>query len=498
MKPADLKTKLQLGEDQHVEFKADCRNPDVVGRTICAFLNSGGGTVICGVTDKRELSGVADAEKGRKQLEAVLAKGLSPKAPVWVIAQEVDGVSLVVADVPAGKDVPYAFEDVVYLRQGDATRRAEIATIRDMVLRRSTEPERWERRLSPCAADTDTDAQEVLATVEVIQRTRQFKFRDTTDLSMVLDDLSMAHFGRLTQGGAVVFGKNPTRFFPHVGARAVCFAQDKADAVFQNVKTFGGPLVPVLDQLFEFIVLNTPTVARFQTGRLQRQDETLYPLDAVREGLVNALVHRDYAISGSTVRVYIYPGRLEIMNPGSLPTGITPETLLTREHTSVLRNPDIANVLYLRGFMEMLGRGSLMILDSCRKRGLPDPVWTTNGSSVTLTLHAPKNTGKTIADGTKSALSGHQVDILRNCLQDNTLVDLMAIAKRTDRTKFNGRVRHAGAMPAGLYPAAVRPWHALQRRLQRRRDGSAIRRRAKEHSRFSRLLLQLQPGAVRE
>jgi ATP-dependent DNA helicase RecG len=158
------------------------------------------------------------------------------------------------------------------------------------------------------------------------------------------------------------------------------------------MKSFEGPLVPVLEQVYDFIIRNTPTTATFPKNELQRRDEFLYPPEAIREGLVNAFAHRDYTDSSGGIAVHIYPKRLEIWNSGSLPEGITPKTLIIG-HLSVLRNPDIAHVLYLRGFMEKVGRGSVLILRKCKERGLAEPVWTSDEKTgVTLTFFAPEVT----------------------------------------------------------------------------------------------------------
>jgi ATP-dependent DNA helicase RecG len=92
------------------------------------------------------------------------------------------------------------------------------------------------------------------------------------------------------------------------------------------------------------IIRNTPTNSTFSKNGLRRQDEFLYPPEAIREGLVNAFAHRDYTDSSGGIAVHIYPKRLEIWNSGSLPEGITPARLING-HLSVLRNPDIAHVL---------------------------------------------------------------------------------------------------------------------------------------------------------
>jgi hypothetical protein len=112
-----------------------------------------------------KLVGVPDAESEARRVEQMLIERLSPKALVWVGVQQIAGVSLVLVEAPAGKDLPYAFEDVVYLRIGSETRKAGAAAIREMVVRKSAEPERWERRLSTCATGSDVETGEVQAAV---------------------------------------------------------------------------------------------------------------------------------------------------------------------------------------------------------------------------------------------------------------------------------------------------------------------------------------------
>ena len=187
-----------------------------------------------------------------------------------------------------------------------------------------------------------------------------------------------------------MFGRNPAKRLPQVRVRAAYFASDKASNTFRDMKSFEDPLVLVLEQAYDFIIRNIPTTAAFPKNGLQRRDEFIYPPEAIREGLVNAFAHRNYADYSGGITVHIYPKRLEIWNSGSLPEGITPKTLI-RGHLSVLRNPDIAHVLYLRGFMEKVGRGGVLILRKCKERGLAEPVWTSDKKTgVTLTFFASK------------------------------------------------------------------------------------------------------------
>nr|WP_095068653.1 ATP-binding protein [Pseudomonas sp. Irchel 3A18] len=123
-------------------------------------------------------------------------------------------------------------------------------------------------------------------------------------------------------------------------------------------------MAEVIEQLFTFIRRNTPSRARFSNDRTQREDIPLYPEVAIREGIVNAFAHRDYSSFSGGIKVEISPAQVKIWNSGTLPEGVSADQL-QHGHISVLRNPDIAHILYLLGYMEKLGRGSVLICQAC-------------------------------------------------------------------------------------------------------------------------------------
>ncbi|WP_292426155.1 Fic family protein [Methanoregula sp.] len=392
MKLDRIKEVLLLGEGQSIEFKSGCQNIEAIGRVISGFLNtSSGGYVVCGINDAGEILGVDDAEVACKTLEQALEKDLSPKTLVSVQIQKVQGKNLIVLEVPAGKDQPYAFEDVIYLRDGVETRKADVATIRDLVLRRQVEPERWERRFSSANTDKDLAGEEIHSAVTDINKTERLRFRDADNPITVLEDLSVFKYGHLTNGGDVLFTTNPALRYPQIRVRAARFSTDKTDDIYPDTKFFEGPLVTLLDDVIGFIRRNTPTSSHFKEDVLKREDKNLYPSSAIREGLVNAFAHRDYSDFSGGISVTIYPDRLEIENSGKFPEGVTPDKLAVG-HISVLRNPDIAHVLYLRGFMEKMGRGSVLIQKVCADSGLPRPQWSQNERGVMLTFFASSKT----------------------------------------------------------------------------------------------------------
>ena len=416
MKMGAIRELLSLGEGQSVEFRSDCQDIGVIGQVVCGFLNTSGGYVVCGVDERGTVIGVDAAGELVKSLEQRLQQGLSPGTLVSVQVREVGGKELLVVEVPAGKDLPYAFENVIYLRKGQVTRKADVETIRDMVLRKQVEPERWERRFSPADINEDLDREEVHSLVRAVSMRPWFRFRDSENPVMVLEDLAVSRYGRLTNAGDVLFGANPAMRYPQVRVRAACFTTGGADDTYLDMKPFEGPLVPVLESVYNFILRNTPTISRFGKNDLERRDEPLYPPAAIREGLVNAFAHRDYSDFSGGIVVRVYSSRLEIWNSGKFPEGVTPDSL-SSGHISVLRNPDIAHVLYLRGYMEKMGRGSVMIRRACAERGLPLPQWSEDDRGVTLTFFSPNVAMEVVTAGTGEVATEVTTEVTTEVMQ---------------------------------------------------------------------------------
>jgi len=422
MKIEKIKEILHLGEGPDIEFKARCPDADAIGPVVGGLLNSSaGGFIVCGIDESGEVTGVDDAGALVKTLEHALEKDLSPATLVEIHVQNMQDKDLIVIEVPAGRDPPYAYQNSIYKRTRGETQKADVETIRDLVFRRQVEPERWERRFSSADPDTDLDYKEIETAINSISETERLQL-DNHILPAIsfLEKLSVFKYGRLTNGGDVLFTTNPAIRNPQIRVRAGRFTTNKTDDKYQDLKSFEGPLVPLLDDVLGFIQRNTPTSSDFTTDDLKRQDTSLYPPVAIREGLVNAFAHRDYSNFSGGIIISIYPNRLEIENTGAFPPGVTPETL-AKGHVSILRNPDIAHVLYLRGFMEKIGRGSILIMSACTERGLPIPKWEQTEQGVRLTFFAFPGTQEItqeINPGIKQMLNVLEGDMSRRELQD--------------------------------------------------------------------------------
>ena len=382
----EIKELLSLGETQNIEFKASWRNVDAMGKTICSFLNTSGGYLIIGIEDNGTILGIENTQNIQKFEEEIIKK-LAPKALVSFEEQILDDKKVWIVEVPQGADLPYSYDNNVFVRYGETTRQADIETIKDMILRRQIEPERWERRFSDADITKDLDENEIKATLRSDKHDKILTYsRGDTSVEM-LEYLGFIKYGRLTCGGDLLFCINPAKRFPQARVKAVCYKSDKIDNDYIDMKSFEGPIIHNLERVFSFILRNIPNQMKFSSNSLTREEKPIYPPEAIREGLVNAFAHRDYADFRGSILVQIFADRLEIHNSGRFLDGITSDTI-AKGQISLLRNPDIAHTLYTRKYMEKLGRGGMLIRKACQEYGLVEPKWSEDTNGVTLTFFA--------------------------------------------------------------------------------------------------------------
>ncbi len=362
----------------HFEPQSLNATSEDVARTVCAFLNTGGGTILAEAGPSLEAARLRHSE-----IEKALRQLIKPPA-FWSVAVEPAGHDyFCIVDVPAGRDRPYTVEGAIFVRQESRTVRAAANEIRSIVESSFSGAERWERHLMPEAGVGKLDKELILKTAEQARAKRNFSFSRPDRAESVLAELGLYRQNSITNAAEVLFGRRPAIQFPQVRARVTVYQADKGGDFIDN-RTFEGPLFRMLEEVFSTIRQHTPVASVFRGG-LRRSDQPAFPEEAVREGLVNAFAHRDYADFSGGIAVDLYPSRLVIWNSGELPPGIKIGDL-KREHPSMPRNPDITQVLYLREYMERVGRGTQNIVKWCREAGLPPPKWSVDAPGVTLTL----------------------------------------------------------------------------------------------------------------
>jgi ATP-dependent DNA helicase RecG len=376
---------LAKDESLRLAFVSSLQDHESVARTVCAMLNSKGGTILVGVKDRASMSKhLSDADVN--SLKNLLCEQISPRILFTVTLDSLSGGQVVTVEVPTGADRPYVCNGSVYIRKGAKTIVADAASIRDMVLQQAHKIERWERRISSELKIDDLDSQLLRETVLRAQNRRGYHFADADNQQAVLEILALARHGQLTNAADVLYGQDVALRHPQTRLRAVCYKTDRGDD-FIDEQLFEGPAFYLLDKAMDFLKRHVVIASQFPPDQLSRATLSQYPFNSLREGLVNALVHRDFAAFSGSLSLSIYRDRIEIWNSGQLAAGLTWQKLRSPTHESILINPDICYVFFLHELMERVGRGTYKIVQECREMGLPKPRWENTSSGVRLTFY---------------------------------------------------------------------------------------------------------------
>lgn len=372
-------------QESHIE-KVRAFDLQSLAQHICAFLNGDGGVLEVGVDPQGHLVGVSsdedEAREAARQLEEFVGVHLSPRAAYSISPEQVEGRFILVVQVPAGSQPPYSIRGQIWLRVGAASQKATGEQLSAWLLRARPQSVRWERQSAPGATLDDLDLEEIERAGREATK-HHFSNEKRLEAAQLLDAWGLLDYGTPTNAALVLFGRAPARRFPQTRVRLTHFVSQERD-VF-TTRVLEGHLFDLLPGIMEFLQLHLPPVSRLSSSSLLRQERTLYPFPALREAILNALVHRDYGAFDGGVSLSIYPDRLEIWNSGDLPQGLTLSDIPVGG-ISRPRNPDIAYVLFQVGLIERLGIGGRQIVSACHKAGLPSPEWMRRGGGILLTF----------------------------------------------------------------------------------------------------------------
>lgn len=376
---ATLKRLLLAGESDTVEFKVATPRYDVLGKVVCAFLNQRGGAILLGVGDAGDILGCTASGTYIAQLKSVLAEKISPAATLAISSQEVEGKRIVIVEVPEGGAKPYVFSGTIYVRTGSNTRKADASQIGAMISPTPgwIETTRWERLPALGIRLSDLD----LATLAVIRERLEVRMGfQSTDNMAFLERMGLASNGTLHNSAVILFGSNPALRYPQIAATAKRYTGRARKRLVDRLDLERNALATV-DDLIAFVAE--------AAQKLQRRDRiregASIPMMSVREGILNAVMHRDYSAYNGGVRVSVFETQIEIWNSGTLPPGLTIEDL-SRPHPSIPVNPDTAQLFFAQGLVETIGSGTLRMIDECGKLGLPAPRWSTESGGLQVTV----------------------------------------------------------------------------------------------------------------
>jgi ATP-dependent DNA helicase RecG len=341
---------MRFKESETVELKQTV--VDDVKKEVVAFANSEGGTLYIGVADNGEVIGIPDVDEVILQVNNMLRDSIKPDIAMFAQsgAEMVDGKTIITVTVQRGTERPYYLAgkglrpEGVYVRHGTASVPATDTAIRRMI--RETDGESYEE-LRSLNQDLTFDA----AKTEFTRRNVAFGAAQMGTLGLLNSDRIYMNLGLLLSDQCAHSIK-------------VAVFQDDSMRIFKDRREFDGSLFKQLHDAYTFVDMNNPIRATFD--KLLRIDTRDYPEDAVREALLNAIAHREYAMSGS-ILVKMFPDRIEIISVGGLIRDIELADIMSGY--SICRNPLLAGVFYRLQLIEAYGTGMPKIFEAYASSG---------------------------------------------------------------------------------------------------------------------------------
>ncbi len=371
MTKTELLELIKNGENSGVEFKRDTIENRALAKELVAFANLRGGRVILGVDDDASVVGIARDRLEEWVMTACRDKIRPELIPYYEIVRDVEpGKDVAVVQVDRGWVVHHVWHNnhrTYYIRVGTLSREASAEELERLFQRRGSF--RLELRGVSGSSLEDFDYRRLYDYFHRV-RSQDTPGRDdayawqilllNTEFLIEEEDRKPA-----TVAALLLFCPNPNRYLPQAGIDAVAYPGKEKDYAAKERLSIRGPMTALsgsdgivenglVEQAVEFVRRNTGVAAELADG-VRREQKWTYPEEAVRETVVNALVHRDYLLSGTTVELSVYEDRLEVASPGRLPNGITPQRMMTGCRSA--RNQLLKDVMRDYGYLEHMGMG---------------------------------------------------------------------------------------------------------------------------------------------
>ncbi len=390
-----LQTLIATGESLTLELKKSTAEKERACRALCAFANGRGGQVVFGVTPGGKLVGQTVTDRTLEELAQEFQGFEPPLFPQTERVRLPDGLELLVVRVERASHAPVSFRGVPYERVLNTTRVMPRATYQRLLLECLHATDRWETQPAQGWSVAMLDTREIVLTLEEAIRRGRSEDPGSRDPQDILRGLGLLLAdGQLSRAAVTLFckGDAPSPDFPQLTLRLARFRGATRDEFLDNRQHHGNAF-ELMRRAERFLIDWLPVAGRIVPGKMDRQDTPMLPVEAVREALANAFVHRDYANGSGSIGIALYDDRLEIISPGELHFGLTPEQLF-RPHESRPWNPLMASVFYRRGHIETWGRGTLKIAELLQQAGLEPFTVSSDMGHFIVTLWLPAKAGR--------------------------------------------------------------------------------------------------------
>lgn len=374
---------LKGQEGKTLEFKRDLSSPEGILKCMVAFANTAGGTIVVGVEDgSKRVRGIKDVLAEEEKLANLVSDSIRPRLIPEIEVVPWRKLNVLIVQVYPSNVRPHYLErlgpeDGVYIRVGSTNRKADSSQIEE--LKRLNRMNSFDEQAIP---DLKSEAIDFRAASELFAPYRKVTPQGWNTLRILTE-----HQGRKvpTIGGLLLFGKDRFARFPDAWIQAGRFAGTNRTRLVDSaeIRSF---LPQSAEEAIAFVRKHLTQEAVIEGVR--REDRWSVPLVAIREALMNAIVHADYAQRGAPIRVALFDDRIEIENPGLLPFGLTIEDIV--QGVSKLRNRVIGRVFNELRLIEQWGSGVQRMTAACQEAGLDAPKLEEIGTHFRVTISSTR------------------------------------------------------------------------------------------------------------
>ena len=355
-------------EDQNIEYKQSWR--DEYLKWVCGFANADGGRMLIGVMDDKKGNAIVGVTDWKSLLETIpnqMRDTMGMIADVNHVRKEgKDIVEIIVPSYP----VPISLRGVYYVRRGATNQRLSGPGLEAFLLRRRGL--HWENLPCPRLKLKDISAREIKRFRDLaIDKGRLDASVKRETKENFISNLHLVGKEGISYAGALLFTERAEKWIAGAYVKVGKFGENEADLVYHD--DVHGSLIEQAEKTLDLIYFKyLKAKIRYEDG-LHRVEKFPFPREALRELILNALVHKDYS-SNTPIQISVSDDKLYIANVGSLPEDWTVKKLLGK-HSSRPHNPTIAGCVYLTGMIETWGRGIRKVFDECKRYGCPPPVY---------------------------------------------------------------------------------------------------------------------------
>ncbi len=364
-----------MQENQNIEWKEKWK--DEFLKWICGFANASGGKIIIGKNDDGEVVGLQNT---RRLLEEIPNKIQNHLGIICDVTLLKEGDKKLIEINVKPYEIPVSYQGKYYYRSGSTKQELKGNALNEFLLKKAGKT--WDDVIEPRASYNDIDIKTVEKYKESAFQSGRMPFiKKEKNIRVILDNLLLLeNKNRFKRAAILLFGKSPHRFYINAYAKIGKFGRTPDDLLFQEIVE--GNIFELPDKIMETLDKKF-LIAKVSYKGLHRVEKWEYPYEAVREAVINAVVHRDYM--GAPIQINVYDDKIIIWNEGSLPEDLSFDDLKD-EHPSRPHNPILASAFFKAGLIEAWGRGTVKIINECVKAGLPEPVFEKASGGVKVVL----------------------------------------------------------------------------------------------------------------